>query len=51
MKCKTFKNKICALLLISAGMLPLIVDKDGTFLLITLIFGLPLFFAKKNYIR
>jgi hypothetical protein len=49
---KTIKNKIAALLFIGLGVLSLLVsERDVTFLVFTLTFGVPLFFAKENYIE
>lgn len=47
---ETLKNKIAALLLIFAGVISVIIERDGTFLLLALLMGLPLFFASKNVI-
>lgn len=47
---KTFKNKIIALSLIGAGYMSTLIDDDGTFFVIALILGVPLFFSKENWI-
>lgn len=45
------KNKLVALGLITLGAISLTLSNDATFLLVTLILGVPLFFAKENYIN
>lgn len=47
---KTWKNKLGGLALIGAGMLPVLLDGDGTFLLFALIIGFYLLIAKENVI-
>lgn len=47
---RTYKNKLCALALIILGIIATSIDRDATVLVLTLLFGLPLFFAKQNYI-
>lgn len=47
---RTAKNKIIAMLLIACGVLSRIGTEDATVLVVTLIFAIPLFFARKNYI-
>ncbi len=49
-KRETFKNKVCATLLTIAGLIPVFVDGDATFLVFTGCIAIPLFFAKKNWI-
>ena len=46
---KTYKNKLCAIVLLMAGMVPVWLDRDGTALLLMLVIAIPLFFSKKNY--
>lgn len=46
----TLLNKIVAVVLILIGILTVYVAKDITFLVTTLIMGIPLFLAKENYI-
>lgn len=46
----TKKNKMVAVALVLLGLLPILIDGDASVLVLTLIFGLPLFFAKENYI-
>lgn len=43
-----FKNKMCALALMVIGGLTTSIDGDATFLVLTLMIGIPLFLAKKN---
>lgn len=50
MKCKTLKNKIFALILVGVGLVPFIAFKDATCLLLTVLAGRALFFAKENLI-
>lgn len=47
---ETRRNKIYAILLVVAGALPLIFDRDITALIFTIMIGLPLFFTTKKYI-
>ena len=48
---KTWKNKIVSIILTMISYYPVIADNDGTaFVLVVILFGLPLFFAKENYI-
>lgn len=49
-KKELLKNKLCALVLILIGLVPILIERDGTFFIFALIFGLPLFFAKENCI-
>lgn len=41
-------NKLLALVLIGAGAFVIWLDGDGTFLIFSLLIGVPLFFAKEN---
>ena len=50
-KYKTLKNKIFALLLLMVGIAPIIINGDATFLVFAGCFGIPLFFAKENWIE
>lgn len=50
MKCKTLKNKIYAMLLMTVGILSTTIDSDATFFVLTFSIGLPMFFAKENWI-
>lgn len=47
---KNLKNKVVALLLIFVGVFSVTYTRDATILAITVLIGLPLFFAKNNYI-
>ena len=47
---KTYKNKLVAMILLAAGVLSMFLVSDATFLVFTMIMGLPLFFSRKNYI-
>lgn len=44
------RNKLYSLVLILIGVVPILIDQDGTFFIFTLILGLSLFFSKKNWI-
>ena len=46
---KTIKNKISALVLIAIGIVPVLIERDATMLLFALSVGIPLFFAKENW--
>lgn len=50
MKHKTLKNKLVAVGLIVIGLVVLSASMDATILLLSLLFGVPLFVAKDNYI-
>lgn len=43
---ETKKNKLLSVILILSGMVPIILDNDGTFFILALIIGVPLFFSK-----
>ena len=47
---KTFKNKIFAIALMILGYASTLVDGDATFFVATILFGIPLIFAKENWI-
>ena len=49
-KRELLKNKLYALILIGIGWLSIIPERDGTFLVFALMFGLPLFFSKENWV-
>ena len=44
------RNKICSLLLILIGVVPILIERDGTFFIFTLMLGIPMFFSKENWI-
>lgn len=44
------KNKLYSLILIGIGALSALIEYDGTFFIFASILGLPLFFAKENWI-
>lgn len=44
------KNKLYALVLILIGVVPILIERDGTFFVFALTIGLPLFFSKENWI-
>lgn len=48
---RTWKNKICAIALILGGIVPMILENDGTALVMMLMFAIPLFFSKKNLVE
>ena len=45
---KTLKNKIAALSLVLAGLVPTLLDGDATVLVFAGLFAIPLFFAKED---
>ena len=47
---RTYKNKIVAIALLTIGWLSTLIDNDGTFLLLAVMFGVPLLFTNKNWI-
>jgi len=49
-KKELLKNKLYALLLVIIGALSILIEYDGTFFIFALMIGLPLFFAKENWI-
>ena len=44
------KNKLYSLIIIGIGALSVLIEYDGTFFIFALMLGLPLFFAKENWI-
>ena len=50
MKCKTLKNKIYAVLLVLAGMVPMAIDNDATALVFLGAIAVPMFFAKEPWV-
>ena len=44
------RNKIYSLILIGIGALSILIEYDGTFFIFALMLGLPLFFARGNWI-
>ena len=49
-KRELLKNKIYALILIGLGALSILIEYDATFFVFTSMIGIPLFFAKENWI-
>lgn len=49
-KRKLIKNKIYSLLLIGIGVLSILIEYDATFFIFSLMLGVPIFFAKENWI-
>lgn len=47
---KLIKNKLYAVALIAIGAVSVPIDYDATFFVFTLMFGLPMFFSKENWI-
>ena len=47
---RTYKNKLIALGLITLGALSVGLENDGTFLVFTLLIGMPLFFDNENWV-
>ncbi len=48
---RTYKNKICAMVILVLGLLTLQIENDGTFLAFSVMLTLPLLIAKKNYVN
>lgn len=46
---KLLMNKLCALVLIGIGALPVFIEKDATVLVLFLFFAIPMFFSKENW--
>jgi hypothetical protein len=44
------RNKIYSLVLILIGVAPILIDQDSTLFIFSLMIGVPLFFAKENWI-
>ena len=49
-KKELLKNKLYSIILIGIGALSVLIEYDCTFFILTLMLGLPLFFAKENWI-
>lgn len=47
---ETIKNKICALVLIGTGAFSIFLENDSTVFIFFCLIGVPLFFAKENWI-
>lgn len=47
---KTWKNKLSAIILLACGYVGVLIDNDATALVLFVMFAVPLFFAKKNWI-
>ena len=48
---KLLKNKVYAVLITIVGLVSIAVDNDITFCVFALIFAMPLFFAKENWMH
>lgn len=49
---RTYKNKVCALIILILGLLSTLICEDGTaFVFLTVFFALPLFLSKENCIK
>lgn len=44
-------NKLVAIGLVVIGVVPVLVDGDGTFLVLALTIAVPMFFAKRSWIK
>lgn len=44
------RNKLYSLIFMTVGALSVLIEYDATFFVFTLILGIPLFFAKENWI-
>lgn len=49
-KRELLKNKIYSLILVGLGALSILIEYDATFFVFTSMIGIPLFFAKENWI-
>lgn len=49
MKKHLIPNKVMAVVLIFLGILTVFIEGDGTILILTLLMGIPLFFARRNW--
>ena len=47
---RLLKNKFWAIIIILTGVVSAAFNRDATFLIFTLLFGIPLLFAKENWI-
>lgn len=47
---RTALNKLCSIIFIGLGYGSVLISNDATFLVMTLIIGVPLFFVNDNYI-
>ena len=45
----TYKNKLAALAMLAIGIVSAKMSGDGTFMMFVLVFGLPLFFSKRDW--
>ena len=45
---ETYVNKLIALVILAIGMIPVIVDRDATFLAFAAMFAIPLFISNKD---
>lgn len=49
---RTYRNKVCGLLILILGLLSTLICEDGTaFVFLTVFFALPLFLSKENCIK
>ena len=44
-------NKLVAIGLVAIGVVPVLMDGDGTFLVLALTISVPMFFAKRSWIK
>lgn len=49
-KHELIKNKLYSILLIGIGVLSILIEYDATFFVFSLMLGIPLFFARENWI-
>lgn len=49
-KHKLIKNKLFAIIFVAVGILAVKLINDGTFFVFALMFGIPLFFSKENWV-
>lgn len=46
----TYKNKLTAIVLMAISIVPILLDHDATLFVVMIVFAVPLFFAKDNWI-
>lgn len=47
---KTWKNKLCAIVLLACGYIGVLLENDATALVFFAMIAIPLFFAKENWV-
>lgn len=44
-------NKLIAVALVAIGVVPVLLDQDGTFLVLALILAVPMFYSKRSLVK